>query len=486
MKFELVVNGQPFEVEAENEKALPEIAETISRQQRATQQPSVTGQQFQPAGQFQGEIKPPPTGAERVQSALPGIGQFAGGLLGGGAGAVVGGPTGAAAGSALMGTFGRGLGLLGEKTAERVQRDPTSTFGFQAPFGPVGETLKDLTKEEKGQMGKDVSKAAATEAFFAPIGLGIGNIFGGVGKNILGALLGDRVAERGAEVGFKNILKPEFFEGRLPKAIAKKAGGFFDKLLTVTGKGVKRAVNSSPAKDQVLSSQQIQQGLIEINKRLGSFDEFSDALVSKSQKKILRNVTKELLDLDGDVPIPEIWEARKRLDKVLFGKKFGPEAQEYLKSIRKLLNNPIKEASEEVAESFSKYSFVVDQQDDLGKHFEISEFGGETFAPKVEKFAGGLLKTSNDEQMRLLRQLDDLLGADEKVIDDLLNVAAAEAIDKPIQLLGLPSRILAGALGGRRSVAGMGRFAQSPFTRGTGKALGRGLVTGTTELLQDE
>ena len=174
------------------------------------------------------------------------------------------------------------------------------------------------------------------------------------------------------------------------------------------------------------------------------------------------------------------------MDKIIFGKSFAREGDEYLEAIRKILNDPIKQSSEEVAESFGRYNFVKLNEKDLAKNFEAKRLGEEIFAPKTETFAANLLKTSKDEQLRLLRQLDDLLPAEDKVIEDLLDAAASEAIESPIQLLGLPSRIAAGALGGRKAIAGFGQFAQEPSTRAIGKGLGRGIVTGATAIAGEE
>lgn len=485
MKFEVNVNGQEFEVDAPNQEALPQIVETISREQKALSQRDVSVPGAVP-GEFTGAISARPSFGERVQRSLPGVGQFAGGIAGGlGTLATTKNPKLALAGEAAGGVGGRVFGRLAQRGIEQFGRDPMQTF-LSALSGPPGvaiSTFKRLSPSERKGLGKEALTTAGIEAIGVPLGAGIGKFVGNIGKGILGSLLGDRVAQRGAEVCFDKILKEEFFEGRIPKTIAKKAGQWFNKLLNVTGRGVKEAVNTPQMQKTFIPSSQIKQGVMGLQGQLGTIDDFSDALVSKAQKKILKEMEQELLSLEDDIAIPALWEARKKLDKILFGKRFAPEAQDLLRGWRKILNDPIKKASPEVAESFAKYSFVRDQQENLGKQFEIDVSPrGETFATQPEKFASRLLKTTKDEQIRLLKELDSFLDVDDKIIDEFLNIAAAEEIEKPIQLLGLPSRILAGAFGGRRSVAGIAKGLQHPAIQAGRKFGGRGLITGATEL----
>jgi len=78
----------------------------------------------------------------------------------------------------------------------------------------------------------------------------------------------------------------------------------------------------------------------------------------------------------------------------------------------------------------------------------------------------------------------------ERIVEDILDVAAAETFSKNIELMGLFSRGLIGSVGGRKAIAGAGALAQQPAVRGlsalTGSGLATGLTSGITQALTEE
>ena len=479
--FTINIRGQEFDVEAPNEKALPEIAETIAREQSATGQASVQQQGIEPK-KFTGEIREPASLKEKVKGALPGFGQFVGGIGGGAIGSVFGKPF---LGSAIGGTAGRGLGLVGKRGAEQFEREPVKTLG-RSLFGVPG-IISGMSESERKQLGKETLKAGAVEAIAAPVGAAASAFIGNIGKNIAGALLGDRVAERGIKEGFAKILNPKNFEGRLAKDIATKASRFFERLSGVAGKGVSSQAKKDSAifhntDDMVVKGQQLL-------KRSGavSLDDFKTSNVSKSQfnkAKEIQSLFDEIADKDR-IGTFDLWNNRKAQDRIFFNTRWDDDLGRYLKGLRQITNDPLLNTSDDMTKAFGKYSFVKNSEDELGSSFTAIKSPEEIFAPKIERFAGQTLTSSKDEQIRLLKALDDILPVEDKVVEELLDAAAAEAIDKPIQLLGLPSRILAGALGGKRAIAGFGKFVQRPTTKAVTSGLGRGAVTGATELFAE-
>ncbi len=482
MKFQVNIQGQDFEVEAPNAEALPEIVETISREQRATQRPEVTSPGITPQ-KFTGEIRKPPTFREKVKGALPAFGQFTGGILGGVGGATVGKP---AVGGAVGGTVGRGVGRLAQKQMEQFEREPLKTIGRQAVFGPIAGTLAKTSESERKQIGKEVLKTAAIEGVLGVAGAGLTKLASNIGSSISGALIGDRTTKRGIERGFDKILDPRNFEGRLEKSIAERGDRFFQRLTNVAGKKVSSAVKKFSSifhntDDMVVKGKQ----LLSDSKAI-SIDDFKTSNVSNSQLNKAKEIQKifDSVGSEDRIGTFDLWNKRKEMDKIFYNTRWDGELGGYLSKLRRITNTPITETSDEVAEAFGRYSFVKDAEDEVGKKFTAIKRPGEIFAPKIEQFAGQTLSTSKDEQIRLLKALDDILPKSDKVIEDLLDAAASEVIDKPFG--GGLFKTGLQMLGGKKRIAQFGRFFQRPTTKAIKSGIGRGVVTSATELLQDK
>ncbi len=421
------------------------------------------------------------------QRGLPTAGQIAGGFLGGIAGAPLG-PRGIAGAAALGGTLGRGVGRLEQVTGERLEREfPGRRFVGEAVAGPIGRAVAEfsiLDPEEKQRLGKEVLRTGAIEAILAPIGLGIGKFVSKLGRGVTKELLGPRVAERGFVRGFKQMLNPEFYKGRVPKLVAQKMNNFFKRLTNVTGKATEKTIKANSITHNVADIKNNIRALLPAS---GNPADLLEITASKAQKNLINEVTDEILKLKGNNRTTvALWELRKKIDNAIFDKRWTDDALNYLYRLRNTLNQPIKSASTDIAESFGRYSFVKEAERDLGRNFKaITGPNKEIYARKTESFIGNVLSTKKDETLRLLGDLDDLLGADDKVIQNLLDVAASETLEEKFGL-GLFQRMLVGLLGGKKRIAEIGMAIQKPAVQFGKRALGRFVPTGITELTAEQ
>ena len=297
----------------------------------------------------------------KIHQRLPEVGQFAGGFVGTAAGSRVGAP---ARGGIAGGTAGRMLGRLGQLSIEQFADNPKKfIMEVLNPLprqGGINAIMRNTTPEQQAAIKTEFLNTLGNEVFFA----GLGQVGKGAIKGIAGEFLGERVAERGFESGFKKMTDPKFRNGRVPKEIAVKTGQYFQKLRNVAGKNVSTAVNRQGVGNKLVSKQFLQDGLNEINQTLGSIDGMS-VLTAPNQKNILKgivaDVQRDITRSKRGVSIGRLWDIRKnKVDKLMFGRRFSEEATEYLKSVRQLLNNPIRQASPEVAQKITTYSSLFD------------------------------------------------------------------------------------------------------------------------------
>jgi len=421
--------------------------------------------EIQQAGSKATGISNPPSqisqfigGLQNLATKAPEAGQFAGSVVGGLGGARIGKPI---RGQVFGATAGRAIGRLVESAAR----------------GEVGQ----LFTAEKKEVGKELLATAGTEAGVALLGRGLI----GAGEGALKALLGDKVVERGLKVGFKKLLDPKNFQGRFPKEVAMKTNQFFTKLNNATGKSVSREVLKR--KNRFISVKPIQEQANQLLKDQGAdtVQDLGSAVTSKAQLKKVE-AAKNLIDRmkQDKVSVVSLWKTRKELDKIRFGSRFDPDVERYLDGLRATLNDPIKSTHPDVAKAFGRYSAVKELEKDLGGKFRATLIDDEIFTPDTERFAANLLGSSKDEQIRVLQKLDSFLSASDKVVEDLLDVAAAESIEKPIQFVGsVGSRLATGAVGGRKAVAQIGAASQTPVAEIMRQLLGSGTSLGGTETI---
>ena len=111
---------------------------------------------------------------------------------------------------------------------------------------------------------------------------------------------------------------------------------------------------------------------------------------------------------------------------------------------------------------------------------------GEIYALDLEKFANTLLSTNKDETVRLLQGMDDILKADEKVIDNILDFAASETLQKGVMGLGFYRDLIASMVGGlKRGIASVAGVPQMPGVQIGARLIGRALPTLATSTTED-
>ncbi len=449
---------------------MPEITKEqaqkeLARRELARRESERIGQPEQ-AGQLAetGFIRERPPLLERLigktGAVAPQVGQAVGGIAGAVGGARVGKPK---TGQILGGTAGRAGGIALQKLIQ----------------GRIGE----LTETEKKNIGKELGKTAIAETAMS-IG---GQLTTKAATGALEALIGKRVTERGLKEGFKRFLDPKFYQDRVPKEVVLKTSKFFDKLNKVTGKGVEKAVMKKSNVFQPTKAIKLEAQEALTRRSAESIDDLGSAVVSKAQLNKVKAAKKMIDDLSPSEKIPKIWKARREIDKIRFRSKFDPDLENYLDDLRNSLNAPLKASGDDVAKSFSRYSSVKEMEKEMGNKFRATLIDDEVFSPNTEQFANTLLGTSKDETVRGLRKLDSFLkNADDRVVEDLLDVAATESLEKTIQFMGVRQRAVIGALGGQQGIARGAAVAQSPVGKFLRELIGRGTAVGGTELLQGE
>ena len=448
---------------------------------------------------------------------MPSVGQFVGGLVGFGAGARRGKPY---RGSAIGGIAGRGLGVLLGEQMSYAQEHPVKAGLELGPGVGLFRAYQRMTPGEQELFKSHMKTTAATEAVTAGGAYGVSRIGKVIGRGATRGLLGERIAKRGEDRGWKELLKPEHFKERVPKKIAMKMNTFFDKLSDTTGKGVKAKIYSPKYKDKIISLADIKDNVRKILPRGMALDDLN---ISDSEKRLLANQTQKILDIgdpklewltikqwlratneERNIKLPKLWRIRKELDSFITYKSWSDDAYQYLNKLRNLLNKPIRKAGSDIAKAFDRYAFVKQSEYDLGRKimgtvgpgrpvFGAGARGKEIYSPKLESFVKNLLSTDKDELIRQLKALDSLNKADDKVIEQLLDYAAAEGLDKGIGF-GPVSKMIMGLLGGRKRIAQVAGWMQRPAVSVGGKDIpllpfrglvGRGAVTKATDFLTE-
>lgn len=419
-------------------------------------------------------IQSSPKGFEKIKNgilgSIPSIGQFFGGVAGGvGATALTGNPFIGAGASAIGGTGGRAAGRIYQqgviqfldnplKATARFLSDPTIT-------GTSKGIVEQMTPEQRRLFGQEMQKTAVTEAVIAPISVASGGVLKSFGNNFLKEVLGREVAERGTEKGFKKIL--DVPTDKVPVKVITKVHNWIGKLLDVTGKGVQEAVEKES--DTFIPTSGLLKQVQEINPPGVGIKDFD---ISNAQKKNLSKAVRIAIDLPENASVPQIWEARKAIDKIRYNNSFKQEGLNYLNKLRSILNEPIKGASDDIATSFGRYNTVRNAQTTIGKNFDSLEVEGLPFNVKLEKFSKSLFNGNNDELKGFLKEVDNFLPLEDRAIEDMLDIGAAEALDGPVPG-GFFTRLLVGSLGGKRAIAQGARVIKSKptkiITRGSGR-----------------
>jgi len=432
-----------------------------------------------------------PTELKKPPSKIPGVAQFVGGIVAGGLAAfITKHPAAVATARAVGGTVGRGVGILGSKALEAAKDRPvkTATQALLSPTLPLIDAYSKLDPEEKTKFNKHMKVTSINELVGNIVGLGV--VKGG-SKLLRGAtteLLGQRVVERGTEVGWKKLLNPAFFKDRVPKTIATKMDKFFTKLSGVTGKKIDTLL-----KTKYKNSSVVMRGVKDRVNALAPqgkpiFEHIDDMLISKNKKDLLKSQIQKINSMGGRTrKVHTLWTIRKKLDNVLLTQSWDDESYKLVSNLRNVFNAEIKGVGPDVGHAFGRYSFVKTAELDLGKKLSglRDPSTGEIYSQNLERFTKNLLSTDKDETIRLLKDLDKLNSSNNRIIETLLDYSAAEGLERG-KGLGIWQQMMVGMLGGRKSIARIGAVAQSPITKALRKGAGRAITVGTTELTTEK
>lgn len=472
-KFKIKTNKGTFVVNANRQPTSDEIQQIASQQQPVQPTPPTPSLQPEP----QGLVQQAATGIKRAAGAAPVAGQFVGGITGA---ALV--PQRPFLAGGIGGVAGRGIGTQIKEEAEVAPfRTAAGLLG-----GPFIKSILPPTQLSQDRISKPIEeakKAILPEIGAAVIGGGIGRGFKALGQGAMRSLVGTRTAQRAQERGWRALLKPEFFKGRLPKFVAEGMDKFFARVSKVTGERISTIIRSPELAKITIPAGSLNDDLTKIIGRHGAIDDFS-ILVSPGQKKILKTQLERVGKIvTKNSGLEEIWTTRKDLDKIIFGKRWADEARDFLLDLRTTLNRPLIDSNPELGKAFGRYAFVKKGESEFGKSFKaILDETGETFSTKLEKFLSTTLSTSRDESIRLLKRLDSFLGVKDRIVEDALDAAAAEVLDKGAGFgIGLVQNMITGALGGKRSLAQIGAAVGSPLAKGAGRAIGRLIPTSLTQ-----
>lgn len=253
-----------------------------------------------------------------------------------------------------------------------------------------------------------------------------------VAKGTVRALIPyERITERGlGPRGFRSMLKPEYYQERIPQDIMKKGVSFFDDARTLAGEEISNTINTKYS--NVYTDMKLIQN--EARNILGKGISLKDLDISPAQYKLLQRETNKVLNIKGKpISISNLWETRKSLDKVIYDTGFSwkPDALRYLKKLRGILNKPIKSAGKDIEQSFNKYTDIENTFDKIGKSFEgiINRQTGEISSPDFATFINNLM--SDSARMPEIRNL--LSKVNPEFSETLFDLASAKKLGLPLK-----------------------------------------------------
>jgi len=251
-----------------------------------------------------------------------------------------------------------------------------------------------------------------------------------VGKGTVRALIPyESVTERGLAKGFAPMLKPEYYGERIPQDTMKKGVNFFTDARKVAGEEISNIIKTKYTNTYVDSK--LLQG--EAKNILGKGISIKDLDISPAQMKLLSRETTKILGVKKPISVTDLWEMRKGLDKVIYDTGFSwkPDATKYLQKLRNILNKPIRNAGDDIAQSFNKYINVENTSDEIGKSFAgiVNKQTGEVSSPKFANFIQNLM--SDNPRMTEVRNLISEINP--QLAEELFNVAGAKRLGIPIK-----------------------------------------------------
>lgn len=418
-----------------------------------------------------GEITTPRTfgreqGRIKRHQFIPSAFQFAGGVGGFMGGSLFGHPyLGGIAGGTGGRMVGRGIQeLIDIPARRRLEAEgivPVDSRGEKA-LGEFGTTL-------------------ASETLAAPLGYGISKI----GQGLLRTFIPRTVAERGIKGGFKPLLKPEYYEEGLPKTFSTRLYEFFNKATNKFGQAIDDILDSPVYQKMKINLATIKNSARTSLQSLGidSVQDLDKLDVSSRDKGILMREMRNVLNMTKENATPKnLWNTRRGLDKVIYGKSWKPEAQEVLDKLRFSLNSPLRELGTDVAKAFDDYSVLMNKSDILNFADDMVRFKttGEVIPmPKSEQF----IKTLMSPEKTGLREL--LTKIDPELANEMFDISSAKVLGKQF-VPSTPYQTAFGKFINPKAIAQIGGFFQRPDIRMIKGATGRLVPITATNLYTEE
>lgn len=342
----------------------------------------------------------------------------------------------------LLKTAG-GFGVSAAGMAGDILTNPAETALLMTGAKPVRD-VAGLTKlggvVGATKVGKSLKAAATTPITkevlakpFVKAGEAVGKVARipeTVGKGTVRALIPyESVTERGLAKGFAPMLKPEYYGERIPQDIMKKGVNFFTDARKIAGEEISNVIKTKYT-NTYIDAKLLQN---EAKSILGKGITVKDLDISPAQMKLLSRETSKVLSVKKPISVTDLWEMRKGLDKVIYDTGFSwkPDATKYLQKLRNILNKPIRNAGDDIAQSFNKYINVENTSDEIGKSFAgiVNKQTGEVSSPKFANFIQNLM--SDNPRMTEVRNLMSEINP--QLAEELFNVAGARRLGMPIK-----------------------------------------------------
>lgn len=343
------------------------------------------------------------------------------------------------------------LGMVEDFVTDPVQISLAVITGGLSKAPMAIKAGKALGATKAGKSLKAVATTPITKEMVAKpfvkagqVAKGISKIPEKVGEGATRALITSQAtADRGLAKGFAPMLKSEYFGERIPQDVVKRGTEMFTNARNVSGEEISNIVKTKYI-DNYVDAKVLQD---EAKSILGKGISIDDLDISPAQKKLLNRETEKVLGIKGKeftqgitqkemvqtfrkekpLSVPDLWEMRKGLDKVMYENNWKPDAINYLKKLRRILNNPIRGAGDDIAKSFDRYATIENIYDKIGSKFKgiVNRETGETFSPEfanlIEKELMG--DTPKSAELRaMVSQIDPAFA------EELFNISGARQL----------------------------------------------------------
>lgn len=373
-----------------------------------------------------------------------------------------------AAGKGVSALASKGTGLV-PQFAGKALAGRTLKSGVEGATGFVASDVDPSKLKENIQQGFVIGAA------FPLAGASlkqVGNVSNQIGDYILNSTLGKTLADYGRTSGFDKI--PKYFTEDIPRNIVIKLNDLFPKASKNAGEKISRLINSKYG-DTTFDVDGLKD---QVKKILPSGTTLDDLDISGADKKLLQGLTDKILKLgvrdEGlsqaqitkafselrEISLPKLWSLRQELDRMSRARSITkPDAIDYISKLRSVMNTPIREAGKDIQKVFDRYSFIKGAEDEIGTAFFAlkDKSAKNIYSKDIEKFINQITFGDGKKRTEVISMLKDVeknLTSGDKVIDEVVNYAAAQELARPIKGAGgYIGSVLNFLLGGKKGIA---------------------------------